>query len=91
MLVPTEDELNLIKEAKAQAPRSPLGPAEQCLLTLENIPHLSARLQLWAFTLDHDNLERVREKREKQFYICLRKTEKCSSVNAFLTQQCLIS
>lgn len=58
MLVPTEEELNLIKEAKAQAPRSPLGPAEQCLLTLGNIPHLSARLQLWAFTLDHDTLER---------------------------------
>ncbi|KAI2663073.1 FH1/FH2 domain-containing protein 3 [Labeo rohita] len=58
MLVPTEEELNLIKEAKAQAPRSPLGPAEQCLLTLGNVPHLSARLQLWAFTLDHDTLER---------------------------------
>ncbi|XP_016116033.1 FH1/FH2 domain-containing protein 1-like [Sinocyclocheilus grahami] len=58
MLVPTEDELNLIKEAKAQAPRSPLGPAEQCLLTLGNVPHLSTRLQLWAFTLDHDTLER---------------------------------
>uniref|UniRef100_A0A8C2GK39 FH2 domain-containing protein n=1 Tax=Cyprinus carpio TaxID=7962 RepID=A0A8C2GK39_CYPCA len=58
MLVPTEEELNLIKEAKAQAPRSPLGPAEQCLLTLGSVPHLSARLQLWAFTLDHDTLER---------------------------------
>lgn len=58
MLVPTEEELNLIKEAKAQAPRSPLGPAEQCLLTLGNVPHLSARLQLWAFSLDHDTLER---------------------------------
>lgn len=62
MLVPTEEELNLIKEAKAQAPHSPLGPAEQCLLTLGNIPHLSDRLQLWAFTLDHDTLERVRER-----------------------------
>ncbi|XP_067303691.1 FH1/FH2 domain-containing protein 1 isoform X2 [Pseudorasbora parva] len=58
MLVPTEDELDLIEEAKAKAPRSPLGPAEQCLLTLGNVPNLSARLQLWAFTLDHDNLER---------------------------------
>lgn len=62
MLVPTEEELDLIMEAKAQAPRSPLGPAEQCLLTLGNVPHLSARLQLWAFTLDHDTLERVRER-----------------------------
>ncbi|XP_059377257.1 FH1/FH2 domain-containing protein 1 [Carassius carassius] len=58
MLVPTEEELNLIKEAKARAPRSPLGPAEQCLLILGSVPHLSARLQLWAFSLDHDTLER---------------------------------
>ncbi|KAL1272045.1 hypothetical protein QQF64_031061 [Cirrhinus molitorella] len=58
MLVPNEEELNLIKEAKAQASRSPLGSAEQCLLTLGSVPHLSARLQLWAFTLDHDILER---------------------------------
>ncbi|XP_043100841.1 FH1/FH2 domain-containing protein 1 isoform X2 [Puntigrus tetrazona] len=57
-LVPTEEELNLIKEARAQAPRSALGPAEQCLLTLGGVPHLSARLQLWAFTVDHDALER---------------------------------
>ncbi|XP_073764009.1 FH1/FH2 domain-containing protein 1 isoform X2 [Danio rerio] len=57
-LIPTEDELNLIKEAKARAPCSALGSAEQCLLTLGDVPHLRARLQLWAFTLDHDTLER---------------------------------
>lgn len=59
-LVPTEDEFCLIKEAKAQNPCSSLAPAEQCLLTLGQIPHLSTRLQLWAFTLDYDSLERVR-------------------------------
>lgn len=59
-LVPTEEELCLIKEAKAQNPSSSLAPAEQCLLTLGQIPHLSTRLQLWAFTLDYDSLERVR-------------------------------
>lgn len=57
-LVPTEEELCLIKEAKAQNPSSSLAPAEQCLLTLGQIPHLSTRLQLWAFTLDYDSLER---------------------------------
>ncbi|KAL7841873.1 hypothetical protein SRHO_G00255640 [Serrasalmus rhombeus] len=57
-LVPSEEELNLIKQAKAQAPHCPLAPAEQCLLTLGNIKHLSSRLQLWAFALDYDTLER---------------------------------
>lgn len=57
-LIPTEEELCLIKEAKAQSPHSPLAPAELCLLTLGDIPHLNSRLQLWAFALDYDSLER---------------------------------
>uniref|UniRef100_A0A3Q0QQG7 FH2 domain-containing protein n=1 Tax=Amphilophus citrinellus TaxID=61819 RepID=A0A3Q0QQG7_AMPCI len=57
-LIPTEEELCLIKEAKAQNPNCPLAPAELCLLTLGEIPHLSSRLQLWAFALDYDTLER---------------------------------
>ncbi|XP_030286357.1 FH1/FH2 domain-containing protein 1 isoform X1 [Sparus aurata] len=57
-LIPTEEELCLVKEAKAQNPHSPLAPAELCLLTLGEIPHLNSRLQLWAFALDYDSLER---------------------------------
>ncbi|KAF7654664.1 hypothetical protein LDENG_00066300 [Lucifuga dentata] len=57
-LVPTEEELCLIQEAKARAPHSSLAPAELCLLTLGEISHLSSRLQLWAFALDYDTLER---------------------------------
>uniref|UniRef100_UPI0037E7E696 FH1/FH2 domain-containing protein 1 n=1 Tax=Semicossyphus pulcher TaxID=241346 RepID=UPI0037E7E696 len=57
-LNPTEEELCLIKEAKAQNPKSPLAPAELCLLTLGEIPHLNSRLQLWSFALDYDSLER---------------------------------
>ncbi|XP_045921658.1 FH1/FH2 domain-containing protein 1 [Micropterus dolomieu] len=57
-LMPTEEELCLIKDAKAQNPHSPLAPAELCLLTLGEIPHLNSRLQLWAFALDYDSLER---------------------------------
>lgn len=49
----------MIKEAKAQNPHSPLGPAELCLLTLGQVSHLNSRLQLWAFALDYDSLERV--------------------------------
>uniref|UniRef100_A0A3Q2D9X2 FH1/FH2 domain-containing protein 1-like n=1 Tax=Cyprinodon variegatus TaxID=28743 RepID=A0A3Q2D9X2_CYPVA len=57
-LVPTEEELRLINEAKAQNPHSPLAQAELCLLTLGEIPHLSTRLELWTFALDYDSLEK---------------------------------
>uniref|UniRef100_A0A665VJ89 FH2 domain-containing protein n=1 Tax=Echeneis naucrates TaxID=173247 RepID=A0A665VJ89_ECHNA len=57
-LTPTEEELSLIKDAKAQNPHSHLAQAELCLLTLGEISHLSSRLQLWAFALDYDSLER---------------------------------
>ncbi|KAF6730631.1 FH1/FH2 domain-containing protein 3 [Oryzias melastigma] len=57
-LIPTEEELSLIKEAKAQNPHAPLAQAELCLLTLGEIPHLSTRLELWAFALDYDSLEK---------------------------------
>lgn len=36
----------------------PLGSAEQFLLTLSTIPELSARLKLWAFKMDFENIER---------------------------------
>ncbi|KAI5624631.1 FH1/FH2 domain-containing protein 1 isoform X5 [Silurus asotus] len=57
-LVASEEELKLIKEAKAQAPRCTLALAEQCLLTLSTVTHLNSRLQLWAFALDYDTLEK---------------------------------
>ncbi|XP_041634940.1 FH1/FH2 domain-containing protein 1 [Cheilinus undulatus] len=57
-LIPTEEELSLIKEAKAQNPKSSLAPAELCLHTLGEITHLEYRLQLWSFALDYDSLER---------------------------------
>ncbi|XP_054609788.1 FH1/FH2 domain-containing protein 1 [Dunckerocampus dactyliophorus] len=56
-LIPTEEELCLIKEAKTQNPNCPLAPAELCLQALGEISHLSSRLQLWAFVLDYDSLE----------------------------------
>uniref|UniRef100_H3CPQ1 FH2 domain-containing protein n=1 Tax=Tetraodon nigroviridis TaxID=99883 RepID=H3CPQ1_TETNG len=58
VIMPTDEELCLIKDAKSQNPHSPLAPAESCLLTLGQISYLSSRLQLWAFALDYDSLER---------------------------------
>uniref|UniRef100_A0A8K9XEJ9 FH2 domain-containing protein n=1 Tax=Oncorhynchus mykiss TaxID=8022 RepID=A0A8K9XEJ9_ONCMY len=58
-LVPSEEELSLIRKAQAESPHSPLAPAELCLLTLGQITYLSPRLQLWAFALDYDTLERA--------------------------------
>ncbi|XP_077444798.1 FH1/FH2 domain-containing protein 1 isoform X2 [Stigmatopora argus] len=57
MLLPTKEEIDLIKEAKIQHPNSYLAPAELCLLVLGEIPHLSSRLHLWAFVQDYDSLE----------------------------------
>ncbi|XP_041841609.1 FH1/FH2 domain-containing protein 1 [Melanotaenia boesemani] len=76
-LTPTEEELCLIKEAKAQNPHSPLAQAELCLLTLGDIPHLSTRLQLWAFALDYDSLER--EIAEPLFHLKLAMEQLASS------------
>lgn len=59
VIMPTDEELCLIKEAKSKNPHCPLAPAELCLLTLGQINYLSSRLQLWAFALDYDSLERV--------------------------------
>lgn len=41
-------------------PDVPLGSAEQFLLTLSSITELSARLQLWAFKMDYELIEKVR-------------------------------
>lgn len=59
VIMPTDEELCLIKEGKSKNPHCPLAPAELCLLTLGQISYLSSRLQLWAFALDYDSLERV--------------------------------
>ncbi|KAG7462151.1 hypothetical protein MATL_G00199900 [Megalops atlanticus] len=57
-LIPSEEELCVIREAQARSPHSPLAAAELCLLTMGSVPHLRQRLQLWAFALDYDTLER---------------------------------
>ncbi|KAM9833600.1 FH1/FH2 domain-containing protein 1 isoform X4 [Syngnathus typhle] len=56
-LIPSEEELCLIKEAKGRHADLCLAPADLCLLALGEIPHLGSRLQLWAFVLDYDSLE----------------------------------
>ncbi|MBN3292810.1 FHOD1 protein, partial [Polypterus senegalus] len=58
VLIPSEEEMSLIKEAKKKNPSLPLGSAEQCLLTMGSVPDLQARLDLWTFKMDYDSLER---------------------------------
>ncbi|XP_044539295.1 FH1/FH2 domain-containing protein 1-like, partial [Gracilinanus agilis] len=58
MMMPTEEEKQKIQEAQLANPGIPLGPAENFLLTLASIGGLAARLQLWAFKLDYDTMER---------------------------------
>ncbi|XP_035387071.1 FH1/FH2 domain-containing protein 3 isoform X2 [Electrophorus electricus] len=57
-MIPTEEEKQKIQEAQLANPDTPLGSAEQFLLTLSSISELSARLQLWAFKMDYDTLEK---------------------------------
>ena len=59
-MLPTEEEKNRIIEAQMANTEIPLGNAEQFLLTLASIVELEARLKLWLFKLDFDNVELVR-------------------------------
>ncbi|XP_059584567.1 FH1/FH2 domain-containing protein 3 isoform X4 [Alligator mississippiensis] len=57
-MIPTEEEKQKIQEAQMVNPDIPLGSAEQFLLTLSSISELSARLQLWAFKMDYELVEK---------------------------------
>uniref|UniRef100_A0A8C4GM38 Formin homology 2 domain containing 3b n=1 Tax=Dicentrarchus labrax TaxID=13489 RepID=A0A8C4GM38_DICLA len=57
-MIPTEEEKQRIQEAQLVNPDIPLGSAEQFLLTLSSITELSARLQLWAFKMDYELIEK---------------------------------
>ncbi|XP_014643949.1 PREDICTED: FH1/FH2 domain-containing protein 1 isoform X3 [Ceratotherium simum simum] len=57
-MMPTDEERQKIEEAQLANPDIPLGPAENFLMTLASIGALAARLQLWAFKLDYDSMER---------------------------------
>ncbi|KAK3528051.1 hypothetical protein QTP86_017092 [Hemibagrus guttatus] len=57
-MLPTEEEKQKIREAQLANPDVPLGTAEQFLLTLSSISGLTARLQLWAFKLNYESLEK---------------------------------
>ncbi|XP_055656313.1 FH1/FH2 domain-containing protein 3 isoform X3 [Falco biarmicus] len=57
-MIPTEEEKQKIQEAQLANPDVPLGSAEQFLLTLSSISELSARLQLWAFRMDYEIVEK---------------------------------
>lgn len=65
-MIPTEEEKQKIQEAQLANPDVPLGSAEQFLLTLSSISELSARLQLWAFKMDYEIVEKVRGKTGNQ-------------------------
>uniref|UniRef100_A0A8C4N267 FH1/FH2 domain-containing protein 3 n=1 Tax=Eptatretus burgeri TaxID=7764 RepID=A0A8C4N267_EPTBU len=57
-MIPTEEEKQRIREAQLAQPDIPLGPAEQFLLTMASISELGARLQLWAFKMDYESMEK---------------------------------
>uniref|UniRef100_H3C7S3 Formin homology 2 domain containing 1 n=2 Tax=Tetraodon nigroviridis TaxID=99883 RepID=H3C7S3_TETNG len=58
-MVPTEEEKLKIQEAQLANPDVPLGTAEHFLSSLASISALTPRLQLWAFKLNYEALEKV--------------------------------
>nr|XP_033796618.1 FH1/FH2 domain-containing protein 1 isoform X2 [Geotrypetes seraphini] len=58
-MVPTEEEKQKIQEAQLANPDVLLGSAEQFLLTLSSVSGLRDRLQLWAFKLDYEGMEKA--------------------------------
>lgn len=58
-MLPTEEERVKIQEAQLVNPDLPLGSAEQFLLSLASITELPARLKLWLFKSDYENMEKV--------------------------------
>ena len=58
-MVPTDEEKTKLQEAQSQFPDTPFAHAESFLLTLSSISELSARLNLWSFKMDYDNIEKV--------------------------------
>lgn len=58
-MLPSDEERAKIQEAQATNPEVPLGSAEQFLLTLASITELGARLKLWLFKSDYENMEKV--------------------------------
>lgn len=58
-MTPTEEEKQRIQEAQLANPDVPLGTAEQFLFSLASISALTPRLQLWAFKLNYEALEKV--------------------------------
>ncbi|KAM7424794.1 hypothetical protein PAMA_000921 [Pampus argenteus] len=57
-MTPTEEEKQKIQEAQLANPDIPLGTAEQFLCSLASISALTPRLQLWAFKLNYEALEK---------------------------------
>lgn len=58
-MLPTDEERAKIQEAQLASPDLPLGSAEQFLLSLASITELAARLKLWLFKSDYENMEKV--------------------------------
>ncbi|VDO04112.1 unnamed protein product [Rodentolepis nana] len=56
-MLPTDEEREKIIAAKREHADIQLGKAEEFLLTLSEVSHLKARLELWLFKLDYESME----------------------------------
>ncbi|XP_069948936.1 FH1/FH2 domain-containing protein 3-like [Cherax quadricarinatus] len=58
-MLPTPEEKHKIQEATICNPYLPLGSAEQFFMMLSSISELPARLKLWIFKLDYENMQKT--------------------------------
>ena len=83
-MMPTEEEKNKIIEAQMSNPDIPLGQAESFLLTLSSITALEARLKLWAFRLDYEQMEREVAEPLMDLKQAIHELEKCETFKIVL-------
>ena len=83
-MIPTEEEINSITEAKLNSPDLPLGTAESFLLILSQIPALEQRLKFWTFKIDFDSLEKEMGEQLMDLKLAMEEIEKSETFKLVL-------
>lgn len=83
-MIPTEEEINAITEAKLNSPDLPLGSAESFLLILSQIPALEQRLKFWTFKIDFDSIEKEMGEQLMDLKLAMEEIEKSETLKLVL-------
>lgn len=83
-MIPTDEEINSITEAKLNSPDLPLGTAESFLLILSQIPALEQRLKFWSFKIDFDSVEKEMGEQLMDLKLAMEEIEKSETLKIVL-------